>query len=84
MDSTMKDEIGDMLTKEGIQKLKVGQILMFDYEGSRNEYKITRLNRKAHKCWVKKVRTYHPDEVSVEDAFGDKESIEEAINDKTN
>jgi hypothetical protein len=69
------EEISDVLTKEGIQKLKVGQILMFKFEGSRNEYQITRLNRKSGKCWVKPVRTYHPDEVQTEDIFGDKEAF---------
>lgn len=69
-------EIGDVFTKDGIAKLKTGQILRFDYEGSMNEYKITKLNRKSGKVWVKDVKTYHPDQVEVEDAFGDKEALD--------
>lgn len=65
------DEIGEILTKEGLNKLRIGQVLMFNYEGCRNEYKITRINRKAHKCWVKRIRTYHPDEVTITDKLGD-------------
>lgn len=61
------EEIGDILTKEGLAKLKTGQILRFNYEGSIVEYKITKLNRKSHKCYVREVRTYHPDEVDIVD-----------------
>lgn len=76
------EEISDVLTKEGIAKLKVGQILMFSYEGSRNEYKITKLNKKSGKCWVIPVKTYHPDQVEIEDAFGDKQKFsKEALDD---
>lgn len=56
-------EIGEELTKEGLAKLKVGQVLVFDYEGSRTELKITKINRKSHKCWVKEVKLYSQQEV---------------------
>lgn len=71
-----KQEIGDIFTKEGVAKLKTGQILRFSYEGSMNEYKITKLNRKSGKVWVDDVKTYHPDQVQTEDAFGDKEAFD--------
>jgi hypothetical protein len=60
-------EISDVLTPEGLQKLKVGQILIFNYEGSRNEFKVTKLNKKSGKCWVKPVTTYSEDQVDVVD-----------------
>lgn len=69
-------EIGSEFTKEGLAKLKVGQLLRFNYEGSIIEFIITKLNRKSGKVWVKDVTTYHPDEVSVEDAFGEKEDFD--------
>jgi len=71
-----KQEIGDIFTKPGIEKLKVGQILRFDYEGSLQEFRITKLNRKSGKVWVEDVQTYHPDEVQIKDAFGDKEAFD--------
>lgn len=71
----VSEEISDILTDKAFKELKIGQILMFNYEGSRNEYKITKINRKAKRCWVKKVTTYHPDEVKTEDASGNKEAF---------
>ena len=51
-------EIGDEFTKEGLAKLKTGQILIYDMEGTRTELKITKINRKSHKCYVKETKTY--------------------------
>lgn len=67
-----KYEIGSEFTKEGIAKLKVGQLLRFNFEDSITELRITKLNRKSGKVWVEDIKTYHPDEVQVEDKFGDK------------
>lgn len=69
------EEISDILTDKAFKELKIGQILMFNYEGSRNEYKITKINRKAKRCWVKKVTTYSTDEVLTEDEHGNKEAF---------
>lgn len=63
-------EIGDQLTEEGIQRLKVGQVLIFDYEGSPLHLKITKLNRKSHKCWVKDVTLYKESDI---EAMSDEE-----------
>ena len=41
------EDLSDIFTKEGIQKLTKGQLLRFEYEGSMNEFIITRLNRKS-------------------------------------
>jgi bifunctional DNA-binding transcriptional regulator/antitoxin component of YhaV-PrlF toxin-antitoxin module len=70
------EDIGDVFTPEGIQKLKQGQLLRFEYEGSIVEYIITKLNRKSGRVFARQVRTYHPDEVQTEDAYGDKEAFD--------
>jgi hypothetical protein len=57
------EEITDVLTPEGVARLQVGQVLMFDYEGSRNDMKITKI--KNGRVWAKRIKTYHPDEVLV-------------------
>lgn len=67
MSKYKSEEISDVLTHEGIKKLKQGQILVFNFEGSRNEYKITKLNKKSGRCWVVPVTTYAENEVHVED-----------------
>jgi hypothetical protein len=50
-----KHEIGESFTKEGLAKLKVGQVLTFDYEGSKTHLKITKINRKSHKLYVTEI-----------------------------
>jgi len=62
---TPSENISDILTPEGIAKLKVGQILIFSYEGSRNELKITKLNKKKGQAWARPVTTYDPEEIEV-------------------
>lgn len=62
-------EISDVLTPEGIDKLKAGQILIFNYEGTRNELKITKINKKSHRAWAIPIKTYTQDQVGV---FGPK------------
>ena len=53
------------LTKEGIRRLKVGQVMMFSYEGSETHLKIM---RKANgKVWAKEVYLYLPEEVEIKD-----------------
>ncbi len=61
------EEISDIFTPEGIAKLKRGQILRFNYEGSINELKITYINKKTQKVRAVKVHTYLPSEVEIED-----------------
>ena len=64
-----KTEHIDVITKEGSKILKKGQILMFDQDGYRNDYKITNI---VHgKVFAKKVRTYSPDEVNVTEINSD-------------
>ena len=46
-------ELTNDLTKEGIKKLKVGQVLIFDYEGSPVYLKIMRKER--GKVWAKRL-----------------------------
>lgn len=76
----MSEEISDILTDKAFKDLKVGQILMFNYEGSRNDYKITKINRKSKKCWVKKVTTYSTDQVNIDDKNGTTQTVTENLN----
>lgn len=46
-------QIENELTKEGIKRLKVGQVLMFDFEGSPVYLKIMRKER--GKVWAKRL-----------------------------
>lgn len=76
----MSEEISDILTDKAFKDLKVGQILMFNFEGSRNDYKITKINRKSKKCWVKKVTTYSTDQVNIDDKNGTTQTVTENLN----
>lgn len=80
----MTEEISDILTDKAFKELKQGQILMFNFEGSRNDYKITKINRKAKRCWVRKVNTYSTDDVNIEDLTGNKQTVTEKLNDEAN
>lgn len=52
------------LTKKGQKKLQVGQVLIFDYEGSPIHLKIMR--KFKGKVWAKKVYLYTPEEADDE------------------
>lgn len=56
-------EISKDLTKRGQRDLKVGQVLIFNYEGSPNHLKIMR--KAKGKVWAKDNYLYHPDEVEI-------------------
>lgn len=53
------------LTELGKKDLKVGQVLMFDMEGSETHLKITR--KRGGKVWAKEVYLYRPNEVEIVD-----------------
>lgn len=73
------EEISDILTDKAFKELKIGQILMFSFEGSRNDYKITKINRKSKKCWAKKVTTYSTDEIDIDSKDGTSQTVSESI-----
>ncbi len=56
--------IDDVLTPEGIARLQVGQVLMFRYEGSRNDMKIMKIDK--DEVWAKQITTRDPNEVLVD------------------
>jgi hypothetical protein len=58
------EDITDVLTKKGQKELKIGQILMFDYEGSPIHLKIMR--KFKGKVWAKKTYAYTPEEADEE------------------
>ncbi len=60
-------EIGDQFTKEGLSKLKPKQVLVFDMEGSRTEFKIERISLKNHKLFVTETKLYKESEVNIVD-----------------
>ena len=65
------EDLSDVFTKEGIKKLHKGQLLRFEYEGSTTEFIIKRLNKKSGIVMGEEVKTYHPDEATITDKFGD-------------
>ena len=65
------EEITDILTEEGIKKLKVGDVLMFrkydeqaKAEG-RIDLRITRIKKKEGRVWAIQVLTFESDEIAV-------------------
>lgn len=57
-------DITQDLTKEGQQKLNVGEVLIFDYEGSPIHLKIMR--KAKGKVWAKRNYLYTPEEADNE------------------
>lgn len=53
------------LTLKGQRELQVGQILMFDYEGSKTNIRIMR--KYKGKVWGKEVQLYKPEEVGIKE-----------------
>ena len=62
------ESIEDVLTPEGIEKLKPGQVLIFNFEGSPTHLKIMRKAR--GKVWAKRVHLYTENEVHKEVSVG--------------
>ncbi len=57
----MWERIDDILTKEGIAKLKAGQVLLFQFEGSPIHLKIMRKSK--GKVWAKRTHLYTEEEL---------------------
>lgn len=68
-------DLSEVFTKEGVAKLKVNQLLRFNYENSVNEYIITKLNKKSGKVWARPTTTTLPNEAVIEDSLGNKEAF---------
>jgi len=65
---TIKSEdISDLFTQEGIQKLKKGMLLRFDHEGSPTELIITYINKKSGKVRARQATTYEPKDVILDE-----------------
>ncbi len=58
-------EITDLISPDGIKKLKKGQTLTFDFEGSKTTYKITCI--KNERIWVKETKLFRPEEITIKD-----------------
>lgn len=55
------EDVSDVLTAEGANKVQVGQVLVFDFEGSKIRLKIRRKSK--GKVWAERVELYTEDEV---------------------
>lgn len=53
------------LTEEGQQRVNVGEVLIFNYEGSKTMLKIMRKHK--GKVWAKEIWLYRPDQVGIVD-----------------
>ena len=62
------EDVGPILTPKGFRELRAGQVLVFNYEGSRNEYRVMRIDRKRKRCWVVPTTLYKPEQVGIVDA----------------
>ena len=55
------EDISDILNPNGLEKLKVGQVMLFQFEGSPIHLKVM---RKAYgKVWVKRTHLYTEEEL---------------------
>ena len=59
------EDITDILTEDGAEKIKVGQVLIFDYEGSPLHLKVVR--KRNGKVWAKRIHLYTRDEMEAID-----------------
>lgn len=58
------ERIDDVLTPEGIAKLKTGQVLLFNYEGSPLHLKVRR--KVNGKVWAERIRLFTEEEIQTE------------------
>ncbi len=59
------ENITDILTEDGAEKIKVGQVLIFNFEGSPLHLKVMR--KRNGKVWAKKTHLYTRDEMAAID-----------------
>lgn len=66
------EDISDILTPEGVARLKVGQVMIFTFEGSPIHLKIMR--KRNGKVWAKPVHLYTEEEMKTEVRIKDKKT----------
>lgn len=69
-------DISDVLTDKGLEVLKagekdklpfkIGQLLIFDYEGSKTKLKIMRMDKRSGKVWGKEIILHKPEDLEHE------------------
>lgn len=74
----MTEEITDLFTQEGLQKLKKGMLVRFDLEGSITELIITSIRN--GKVRAKHTKTHLPQDVVIHDKDGREVEFTEASN----
>ncbi len=53
------------LTEKGLKELQVGQVMIFEFEGSKTYLKIMRKHK--GKVWAKEIQLYRPDQIDIVD-----------------
>lgn len=71
------EDLSEVFTPISIKRLHLGQLLRFDFEGSITEFIITRLNKKTGIVIGREVHTHDPNDVTIDDAYGEVESFNE-------
>jgi hypothetical protein len=72
MPRTKLEDIGDIISEAGFDRIKKGQTLTFNYEGTLTDYKIMKKYQddKGLHVLVKKITLYTPDQVDIVDKNG--------------
>lgn len=67
MPRTRLEDIGDIISEAGFERLKKGQTLTFNFEGSLTDYKIMKKyeDEEGLHVLVKKIKLYLPDEIDI-------------------
>lgn len=58
------EEISELLTDKAKKELKTGQVLIFEQEGSKVEWKVRRIDRKRNKFYIAPVYLMTPEELN--------------------
>ena len=72
------EDIGSEFTMTGLQNLKAGQLLRFDFEGTMIEFLIKSIDVDKHELMAEEIRTYRPDEVHIQDKDGNDMAFSES------
>lgn len=56
-------DLSDQLNGAGMAAVKAGQVLTFEFEGSRTSFKVMR--KAKGRLWVKEIELYKPEAVEV-------------------
>lgn len=63
-------DISELFTRNGLERLKQGQLLRFNKAGVITELIITKINRKSAKVYAKETKTYDMNDIVMQDEDG--------------